>query len=371
MPERTYRVGVIGCGRKGTQHARAWDLTPGSEVVAAAETDPENAELFRRRFGVPVYEDYREMLRNESIDIAAPILPVSANHEVVVGCAEYGVKGILCEKPITDSLRNADEMVAACRVKDIAFGCGDLDRNLPDYTRAKAIIDSGEIGEVVAINMHAGASHEWDIQGLSLIRLFAGDAEAAWVIGWGTGDPYSDHDQGLAGYIRFANGIEAFRHTRKNAKNGTEVLCTKGSFYTDFMYLKMWKLQDPDARPHWHNGLVEMEGIFKEESQHERSGTHDEDGWRWAGNRNLASVQTILDAIENGVEPVGSGENSRKCLEIAIALRESHRRGMTPVQLPLEDRSLKIIPPMSRWLNKKETMSIEDYRASIGNWKLG
>ena len=371
MPNGTHRVGVIGCGRKGTQHARAWNLTPGAEVVAAAETDPENADLFRKRFGVPVYEDYREMLRNESIDIAAPILPVSANYEVVMGCAEYGVKGILCEKPITDSLANADEMVAACRSKGIAFGCGDLDRNLPDYRKAKAVIDSGEIGEVVAIDLHAGSSHEWDIQGLSLTRLFADDAEAAWVIGWVTGDPFSDHDQGQAGYIRFANGIEAFRHTNVNAKNGIEVLCTKGSFYTDYMYLKMWKLENPDARPHWHNGLVEMEGIFKEESQHERSGRHDEDGWRWAGNRNLASVRSMIDAIESGVDPIGSGENSRKCLEIAIALRESHRRGRTPVRLPLEDRSLRIIPPMSRWLNKKETMSIESYRTSIGNWKLG
>ena len=114
-----------------------------------------------------------------------------------------------------------------------------------------------------------------------------------------------------------------------------------------------------------------MKGLFKEESQHERSGTHGEDGWRWAGNRNLASVRSMIDAIESGVDPIGSGENSLKCLEIAIALRESHRHGRTPVRLPLEDRSLRIIPPMSRWLNKKETMSIESYRASIGNWKLG
>jgi len=78
---------------------------------------------------------------------------------------------------------------------------------------------------------------------------------------------------------------------------------------------------------------------------------------------------TRRDAIENDREPSGSGENSQKCLEIAIGLRESHRRGMTPVQLPLEDRTLKIIPPMSRWLNKKETMSLESYRESIGNWK--
>lgn len=370
MTEPTYRIGVIGCGRKGTQHARAWHLNPRAEVVAAADTDPENLELFQKRFGVPVYSNYREMLQKEDIDIAAPILPVSANYDVVMGCTEYNLLGILCEKPITDSLKNADGMVAACRAKNIKFGCGDLDRNLPDYWKAKEIIDSGELGEVVAIDLHMGASTEWDIQGLSLTRLFAGDVEAAWTIGWVTGDPYSDHDQGQAGIIRFANGIEAFRHTSVNAKNGIEVLCTKGSFYTDFGYLKMWKLKDPDARPHWQNGIEEVRGVFKAESQHAGSGTHGSDGWRWAGNRNIASVQSIIDAIENDVEPTGSGENSRKCLEIGIALRESHRQGMVPVQLPLEDRTLKIVPPMSRWLNKKETVSLERYRQSIGNWKL-
>ena len=115
--ERAYRVGMIGCGRKGTQHARAWSLAPGAEVVAGADTDTENLEMFRRRFGVPVYADYREMLRNERIDIAAPILPVRANYEVVMGCAEFDLRGILCEKPITDRLQNADEMVAACRAR--------------------------------------------------------------------------------------------------------------------------------------------------------------------------------------------------------------------------------------------------------------
>ena len=59
----TYRVGVIGCGRKGTSHARAYALNPATEVVAAADTDAENLALFCERFGVPGYADYREMLQ--------------------------------------------------------------------------------------------------------------------------------------------------------------------------------------------------------------------------------------------------------------------------------------------------------------------
>ena len=86
-----YRVGVIGAGRKGTQHARAYDLNPLSEVVAVADTDEENRERFRERFGVPGYADYREMLEQEEIDIAAPILPVRPNPEVVIGWSSPGL----------------------------------------------------------------------------------------------------------------------------------------------------------------------------------------------------------------------------------------------------------------------------------------
>ena len=74
-----YRVGIIGGGRKGSQHARAYVLNPLTDVVAIADTDPENLELFCGRFNVPGYSDYKEMLEKEQIDIAAPILPVTPN----------------------------------------------------------------------------------------------------------------------------------------------------------------------------------------------------------------------------------------------------------------------------------------------------
>ena len=79
MTEAKYRVGMIGIGRKGAQHARAYRINPRTQIVAAADTDEENLEVFCKRFGVPGYADYHEMLKKESIDIAAPILPVGPN----------------------------------------------------------------------------------------------------------------------------------------------------------------------------------------------------------------------------------------------------------------------------------------------------
>ena len=95
----------------------------------------------------------------------------------------------------------------------------------------------------------------------------------------------------------------------------------------------------------------------------------DADGWYYPGKRNTATVESIVDALENGIEPRSSGDNGRKVLEMAIALRESHRRNHTPVRLPLADRSLKIIPHASRWLYKKEVHGKEWYQQQIANLK--
>ena len=172
-----------------------------------------NRELFCRHFDVPGYSDVAEMLEREQIDIAAPILPVDPNPQVVIACAEAGVKGILCEKPLAASLADADRMVAACRQRGIKFGAGDLDCNLPAYRRAWEVIDLGVLGPVRCIDFFGGSGSEMSgggCQQFSLLRMSAGGAEVAWVMGWVSDDPLSDHDQGGAGYLRFTNGVEGF-----------------------------------------------------------------------------------------------------------------------------------------------------------------
>ena len=119
-----YRVGLIGGGRQGTHHARGYQLHPRTEVVAVADTDSENRELFMERFGVPGYETYTEMLENEDIDISAPNLPVKANPGAVIASAESGVKGVFSEKPLAGSLADADLMVEACASSGFPFAAG-------------------------------------------------------------------------------------------------------------------------------------------------------------------------------------------------------------------------------------------------------
>lgn len=363
-----YSVGIIGCGRKGTQTARSYARHPLTTVVAAADPDPDNLALFCERFQVPGFRGYEEMLANEQIDIAAPILPVSENPAVVLGCARAGVRAISCEKPMSASLAEADKMVEACAARGIKFGVGDLDRNLPHYQEAARLLASGELGEVVSIAALDGSGHEMSgggIQRYSLMRLFAGDGEVEWVTGWVTDDPTSDNDQGGAGHVRFANGIEGLIHRQPSARQGYEVLCSRGVFVSDNAHVHAWKLADEADRPS-ADALRPVEGVLPGTHVYRGRTARDAEGWRIMPRQD-ATTQSMVDALEQDIEPRANGDNGRKALELAIAIRESHRRGHTPVRLPLEDRNLKIIPGPGRWGNKKEVYGSEWYAEQIGD----
>ena len=81
----------------------------------------------------------------------------------------------------------------------------------------------------------------------------------------------------------------------------------------------------------------------------------------------MASVSVFVDYLEQDLDPPGSGDNGRKVLEIAIGLRESHRRGHAPVRFPLEDRNLRMIPHASRMNYKKLQVGREAYMRQMAN----
>ncbi len=355
--ERTYRVGLIGTGRKGNGHARGYEANPRTDLVAAADPDPSNLAIFLERFRVKPYDNYHDMLQAENLDIAAPILPVKPNPEVVIDCARAGVRAIYCEKPMAASLEEADRMVEETASRGIALASGDAYRNMPQHWKVKALIDSGEIGPVQSINLYQPTNEisGGGCQGLSVLRLFADDADVDWVTGWCTNDPWSDDDQNMGGYIRFANGIDAYVHTKPSPRDGIEIVCEKGIYHTSWYAGHLWRGEPRGGSP------VEVTDFFDE-----FGGT--DYGWTTpSGRRQRAGIQSIVDSLDKGIEPKCSGDNMRKVLEIAIGFRESHRSGFSSVRFPIQDRSLKVVPKPARLLNKKEVYGEEAYAEMISS----
>ena len=378
MTERdkpVYRVGIIGGGRQGTGHGRGYTVHPRTEVAAVADTDPENLELFCERFGVPGYSSYEEMLAEENLDISAPILPVKANPDAVVASAQTGVKAVFCEKPLAGSLATADRMVDECRTRGVLLAAGLVVSSHPDYRKAYEMAASGEIGEVLRIDLYE-TNHQMGTHGLNLARKFAGKADVEFVTGYVSNDPSGDYEEdygegdawygSLGGYIRFANGVECFSSYTGPEWMGLEVIGTRGVIHNwnnTALGLRLFKTK-AGADPREHPDLIEVEGAFKPRPRAERG--YDAEGWRTVEEVLMESISSLVDSLDKGTElEITTGDDLRHALEIAIALRESARRNQARVELPLADRSLVMYPQKGRWHYKKDVNGAEWYREQM------
>ena len=370
-----HRVGIIGGGRQGTIHARAYHLHPRTEVVALADSDPENLKLFCKRFNVTGYHTYDEMLAREKLDISAPVLPVKANPDAVVASARAGVKAVFSEKPLAGSLADADRMVEECESRGVLFAAGLVVSSHPDYCKAYRLAAEGAIGEVLRINLYDG-NGQVGTHGLNLARKFANKSDVDFVIGFVEGDPHATQEDDfgdgipgygkIGGYIRFKNGIECFSSFTGPVWRGIEIIGTRGVMSNSnntSLGFRIWKVRD-EVDPKLQPELTEVNGVFKQQPSGERE--YDEEGWRKPGEVMMTSVDALVESLDTG-NPLGmtTGDDLRHSLEIAVALRESARRGNVPVKLPIEDRSIMMYPRRSRWNYKKDIHGADWYREQM------
>ena len=127
---------------------------------------------------------------------------------------------------------------------------------------ARALIEAGEIGEVISISMFQPIT-QGGAQTLGVGHMFAGDSEVDEVIGWVNGDPFGAGDEdyrGIAGHIRYANGIECFVHSRGSAAKGLIVTGSEGVFVTDKRNGRFYKRVE-DAGRDVPSGLRHDESI--------------------------------------------------------------------------------------------------------------
>lgn len=145
------RIGVIGLGIMGEQYARIYQAHPLSTVSAICNRRRERLDEVGDKYGVDArYTDYTEMLAKAAIDAVCVATPDFAHYEPVKAAIEAG-RHILCEKPFTTDLREADELLALLGGKpglklQVAFN----HRWLASYYHGFAQIRGGAIGRPLA-----------------------------------------------------------------------------------------------------------------------------------------------------------------------------------------------------------------------------
>ena len=149
-----YRVVIVGTGSIARSHARACWHNDQTDLVAVCDVSQKALDSFTRQFQVErSYTRLEEMLEKEPIDIAI-ICTWQVNHaELGTRIAESRrVKAILVEKPFTVNAAEAEALIAACRNRGVFVAEAWKFRHHPIHLKAKEIIETGGIGEVMQVN---------------------------------------------------------------------------------------------------------------------------------------------------------------------------------------------------------------------------
>ena len=143
-------VGVIGLGVMGKSHAQIYDRIPGINLKGICGHHRDVMDELHDRYGSDTYDDFRDLLADESIDAVSICLPDNLHLDATLEAVKRH-KHILLEKPIADNLKDAQTIYDAVKDYDRVFTLGYNLRQDTRYTRARESIEKQEIGQIIHI----------------------------------------------------------------------------------------------------------------------------------------------------------------------------------------------------------------------------
>lgn len=342
MKQEKLRVAVVGgCGDWGRRYTYAYSRHPEAELIALVDTARERRARFADHYGIArQFDTVEELLAWQVPDVVANILPVSAARDAVIACAEAGVRGISCEKPIAAKLADADAMIAACEERGAAFACGTAWWEVHHVTRIGEWVRDGAIGRLTGAAIDGFLAEGDQVSGLGCVILnflrFATGDEVAWAEGWTVPEEAaaSDDDCAAHGTLGMTGGYEciAARDVPDEGAHRVALFGENGAVYlAGGDRTVLIKGTGTSARP------VRPDFLDQPTDDERLGGTF------------LGVVDSLMNAVREGRPAPCSGHDYRQVLEIAAAIKLSAREGHRRVALPLADRSATVLPMPYRW----------------------
>ena len=153
--ERIVNIGIIGCGGiAGGKHMPALSKIENVRLVAFCDLIIEKAEKAKEKYGTPdakVYTDYRELLKDPSIEVVHVLTPNREHAQITID-ALYAGKHVMCEKPMAKTAEGARQMCEAAKATGKKLAIGYQHRMKPQARYAKEYIESGALGEIYYAN---------------------------------------------------------------------------------------------------------------------------------------------------------------------------------------------------------------------------
>src|SRR5467141_1591072 len=176
--DRLLRVGVVGVGVMGSNHARVFADLPGVKLVGVADPDGKQCDFVSRALGCPAFIGVEPLLA-AGVDAVTIAAPTHLHRELALCCIEQGVH-VLVEKPIASSVEEGRAIIAAARRVGVALMVGHVERFNPTVEAIKEAIRDEDILSIAITRVgpfpprmsNVGVVIDLAVHDIDLIRWF-------------------------------------------------------------------------------------------------------------------------------------------------------------------------------------------------------
>jgi UDP-N-acetyl-2-amino-2-deoxyglucuronate dehydrogenase len=146
---KMYRVGIIGCGAIFIMHAYPLHRLENTEIKAVCDIKPEALKSASALFQCDGYEDYKELLKRDDIDVVHILTPHYLHAQMAIDAANAG-KHVLIEKPMAISMDEAYGMIEAGKRNHVTIGVISQNRYNDAAVAIKKALTDGSLGKVIS-----------------------------------------------------------------------------------------------------------------------------------------------------------------------------------------------------------------------------
>ncbi len=321
------KTGVIGVGHLGRYHARAYSQIPESQLVGVHDTDSEKAQKVAQEFGTTYFENLPDLL--ERVDAVSLAVPTTFHYSLaldILGCG----KNLLIEKPITETVGQAEELVSLAKSNNLILQVGHIERfnpafkaiqNLglePKFIESHRLAQFDPRGTDVAVILDL-MIHDLDLI-LSLVPSEVKRIDAAGV------SVISDREDIANARLTFENGCVAnITSSRISARPLRKMrLFQKNSYISlDFLQrsVEIYKLVDADLASIQDEKSVVgniPSGEVGKTIIYEKPEIRSEDML-------CSEIKSFLSAVKNKTRPAVSAEDGKRALKVALEIMNKAR----------------------------------------------
>lgn len=320
---------VIGVGSIGQHHARNYADLPGVQLVAVADASEPLAERIGHRYNAPFETDYRTLLDTYKPDLVSVAVPTNLHFEVAQEAIKRGIH-VLVEKPITETVAQAQALIALAKQHNVRLMVGHIERFNPAVMELKKRLAAGALGKVFRLQSRRMgpfparirdvgvvidlASHDLDmvrhVLGTEVTRLFAETAQGI----------NTDREDIMDCVLRCENGVIGTLNVNWMTPAKVRELMligSQGMFLVNYLTQELYFYENDAAPSEWHQ-LSVLTGVGE-------------------GNMTLlkiprheplrAELQEFISAVQEAREPLVTGEDGMKALALAQAVVQSGNEG--------------------------------------------